>query len=160
MPHLRRTTGRCLLAVALLLVLGAAACGTDPASGDSARSDAITVTDARVAVDSERASAAIYLTVRNDGDADDQLTAVSTSAGTGMLHESSEDGGRVTMRMLDEMDVPAGGELVLEPGGAHLMVAVPGGLALGARFDVTLTFAEAGDVVAPVEVVGADEGFG
>jgi copper(I)-binding protein len=65
----------------------------------------------------------------------------------------------VTMRMLDEMDVPAGGELVLEPGGAHLMVALPEGLALGDRFDVTLSFAGAGDVVAPVEVVGADEVF-
>jgi copper(I)-binding protein len=162
MPHLRGTTGRGLLAVvALLLALGAsaAACSSDPASGDASGADALTVTDARAAVDSDPSGAAIYLTVRNDGDADDQLTGASTAEGSGMLHESSDDGGRATMRMLSEMEVPAGGELVLEPGGAHLMVAVPDGR-VGDRFDLTLTFAEAGDVVVPVELVSADEVLG
>jgi copper(I)-binding protein len=76
MPHPRRTPGRCLLAVAALLLAIAAACSSDPSSGDpaDADADAITVTGGRVAVDSDPTSAAIYLTVRNDGDADDQLT--------------------------------------------------------------------------------------
>jgi len=138
------------------LLLSASACSS--ASGSTAD---LTVTDARVAVDSDRSAAAVYLTVHNDGDADDQLTGASTAEGAGMLHESVEDAsGRVSMRMLDEMDVPAGGELVLAPGGAHLMVAIPQALQEGDRFDVTLTFDESGDVVVPVDVVSADEVLG
>jgi copper(I)-binding protein len=158
MPRHPGTTGRRLLAViALLLLVGSAACTS--ASGASPDGGAITVTDARVAVDGDPGGAAIYLTVHNDGDADDQLTGASTTEGSGMLHESLEDGGRASMRMVSEMEVPAGGELVLEPGGAHLMIAVPAGR-LGDRFDVTLTFQQAGDVVVPVEFVSADEVLG
>jgi copper(I)-binding protein len=136
------------------LLLSASACSS--ASGSTPE---ITVTDARVAVDGDPAGAAIYLTVHNDGDADDQLTGASTAEGSGMLHESVEESGRASMRMLSEMEVPAGGELVLEPGGAHLMIAVPEGQ-LGDRFDLTLTFDEAGDVVVPVQFVSADEVLG
>ena len=138
------------------LLLSASACSS--ASGSTAD---LTVTDARVAVDGDPSGASIYLTVHNDGDADDQLTGASTSEGSGMLHESVEDGGgRVTMRMLSEMEVPAGGELVLEPGGGHLMIPVPDALAEGDTFDVTLTFAEVGDIEVPVRVVSADGVFG
>jgi len=136
------------------LLLSASACSS--ASGTTPE---ITVTDARVAVDSDPDGAAIYLTVRNEGGAADQLTGAATAEGSGMLHETSTGGGTASMRMLSEMDVPAHGELVLEPGGAHLMIPIPDGQ-VGDHFDVTLTFAKAGDVVASVEVVPAAEVLG
>ncbi|WP_326796975.1 copper chaperone PCu(A)C [Streptomyces sp. NBC_01808] len=63
--------------------------------------------------------AAGYLTVRNDGAADDRLTAVSTDLADDVTMHTTE-GER--MRAVDGFDVPAGGELTLARGGAHLML--------------------------------------
>jgi hypothetical protein len=63
--------------------------------------------------------AAGYLTVRNDGAADDRLTAVSTDLADDVTLHTTE-GER--MRAVDGFDVPAGGELALTRGGAHLML--------------------------------------
>lgn len=63
--------------------------------------------------------AAGYLTVRNDGPADDRLTAVSTDLADDVTLHTAE-GER--MRAVDGFDVPAGGELALARGGAHLML--------------------------------------
>lgn len=63
--------------------------------------------------------AAGYLTVRNDGAADDRLTAVSTDLADDVTLHTTE-GER--MRAVDGFDVPAGGELTLARGGAHLML--------------------------------------
>jgi len=142
----------------VVLLLGSAACSS--ASSDAGDPSDLVVTDARTAVDGDPNQASIYLTVRNAGGRADRLTGADAGEGPGMLHESGLTGGVASMKMVDELEVPAGGELVLAPGGAHLMIAVPDGLAEGDEFDVTLTFAEAGEVVAAVEVVSADEVLG
>lgn len=63
--------------------------------------------------------AAGYVTVRNDGAGDDRLTAVSTDLADDVTMHTTE-GER--MRAVDGLDVPAGGELTLARGGAHLML--------------------------------------
>lgn len=63
--------------------------------------------------------AAGYLTVRNDGPADDRLTGVSTDLADDVTLHTTE-GER--MRAVDGLDVPAGGELALARGGAHMML--------------------------------------
>lgn len=64
--------------------------------------------------------AAGYLTVRNDGDADDRLTSVSSDLAADVtLHTTTGD---ERMRKVDGLDVPAGGELTLARGGDHLML--------------------------------------
>ena len=73
------------------------------------------------------------------------------------LHEvhmtMSGTDGTTTMHELTSIDVPAGGSLVLDPAGYHLMLtdlAAP--LETGETFDLTLRFEAAGDATVTVEV--------
>jgi len=61
--------------------------------------------------------------------------------------------GMMTMKKVDEIKVPAGETVTLEPGGLHVMLmelAAP--LEVGNTIEVTLTFENAGDVVVKAEV--------
>jgi copper(I)-binding protein len=61
--------------------------------------------------------------------------------------------GETSMEELAELDVPAGGELVLEPAGSHIMlVDLAGSLDDGDSFELTLHFETAGDETVTVEV--------
>ncbi|MFF0446042.1 copper chaperone PCu(A)C [Streptomyces sp. NPDC004609] len=64
--------------------------------------------------------AAGFLTVHNDGGADDKLTSVTSAISDDVsIHESK---GR-TMRKVTAFDIPADGSLALERGGSHIMFA-------------------------------------
>lgn len=57
------------------------------------------------------------------------------------------------MREIEELPVPAGATVQLVPGGYHLMlIDLAEDLVPGSEFELTLTFAEAGDVTVTVEV--------
>lgn len=57
------------------------------------------------------------------------------------------------MRPLSEVPIPAGGSVVFEPGGLHMMVlGVAEPLAVGERFAVTLRFERAGNILVEAEV--------
>jgi copper(I)-binding protein len=93
--------------------------------------------------------AAGYLTIKNNGSTPDRLTAVSAEiAGTGEIHEMSVKDGVMTMRPLaDGLEIPAGGEVKLEPGAYHLMFKELKAPAVeGVKFPGTLTFEKAGTV--------------
>ena len=118
---------------------------------------------------------AVYVEITNAGGVDDALVDVSVDpsvAARAELHETTaaeptddtdDDGmgegsgttmgGMMEMRPVEEIPVPAGGSVSLEPGGYHIMLlelAAP--LEVGATIEVTLTFAEAGDLVLEAEV--------
>ena len=62
------------------------------------------------------------------------------------------------MRQVDAIDIPAGGEAKLEPGGFHLMcIGLNAELVEGESVDVTLTFEKAGAVTItlPIKKPGA-----
>jgi copper(I)-binding protein len=62
-------------------------------------------------------------------------------------------GGAMMMREVGEIALPAGETVNLEPGGYHIMllqIAEP--LELGQKFDVTLSFENAGETLVEVEV--------
>jgi protein SCO1/2 len=98
---------------------------------------------------------AVYLTVENTGGADDALIGATAPIGaTVELHVTEQHGGTATMRRVDELPVPAGGELRLAPGGAHLMVmGLPERLRPGDRLVLELRFREAGTIPVAVSVV-------
>lgn len=101
---------------------------------------------------------AIYLTIDNKGGADRLVGASTDQAALAMLHENAVENGVSQMRMLDNVDVPADGQVVLGPGGKHIMLeGLRGELVKGYRFEVQLTFDKGGRKVVPVTVVGADE---
>ncbi len=102
----------------------AAGSTTDPAGSSTDDGAALVVSDAWVkASDEEKTGAFAVIENRTDGDV--VVTSASTEAASMVeLHETVEDpSGEMLMRPKDGgFVVPAGGELLLEPGGDHLML--------------------------------------
>jgi copper(I)-binding protein len=64
-----------------------------------------------------------YAVLQNTGDAPATLVAASSDAYAHvMLHRSSTEGGMARMKMVERLAVPAHGQVVLAPGGYHLML--------------------------------------
>lgn len=143
---------------ALLLAFAAASCGAPqdtteqaapaPAAGVEVRDAWAAPTPGGVAV------SAGYLTIANGGaEADALIGASSPRAGHVEIHEMVMEGDVMRMRPLPRLDIPAGGEASLAPGGAHLMfMDVIAPFAEGESVDVTLTFERAGDVALTLPV--------
>ena len=131
-PSAGRPTRRAALAAALLLPL--AACSSDPSDGSEAggaasdgggtSAEGLTLVDPWVKAAEEGMTSA-FGTLTNATGRDLQLISASTpSSGMVELHETMGDGsGGMSMQEKEGgFPVPDGGELVLEPGGNHLML--------------------------------------
>lgn len=94
-------------------------------------------------------TAAFYLTITNNSDADDQLVGVAaTVCDPAELHNTTMHNGMMHMEHAHHgIAIPANSSTALEPGSFHVMcmgLAQP--LATGDEIPLTLTFAEAGEV--------------
>lgn len=100
-----------------------------------------------------------YLTIRNKSASPDRLVgAASPAAARVEMHVTLQQGEVMRMREVKGFDVPAGGSVVLAPGGAHLMlVDIKAPLREGTKVPVTLRFQRAGEVKVelPVRALGA-----
>lgn len=89
-----------------------------------------------------------YLTIVNDSDTADRLTAAASPRAASVdLHEMSMDGPVMRMRTAESVAIPAHGRVTLAPGEMHLMfngVSTP--FAENERIPVQLTFEHAGMV--------------
>jgi len=85
-----------------------------------------------------------YMTLRNTGDADLQLTGASSPvADSVMLHTTTNHDGMLHMQHVMKVSVPAHGELALESGGLRLMLTgLKQSLAAGTEVELTLQFAD------------------
>jgi len=95
-----------------------------------------------------------YLVLRNDGETGQEVIAARSAAfGAIEIHEMIDKGdGTMRMRPVASVTVPAGGDVVLEPGGLHLMMFRPArALALGERVGLTLELAGGGTVETTLE---------
>lgn len=101
--------------------------------------------------------AAAYLTFVNRGDTDVHVADVSSPLAVAELHETVVDDDGV-MRMEHRAEgfvVPAGGELVLEPGGAHVMLLDVDRLDLRLLEETDLRFQiDGGELVVIAEIRG------
>jgi copper(I)-binding protein len=104
-----------LAAAAVIGALVLTGCGDSGSGGSSAAE--LSVDAAYMPQPVSDTMAAGFLTITNKGDAEDELTSVTSAAGEVTVHETV--GG--TMKQVDRLPVPAHGELVLESGGNHLM---------------------------------------
>jgi copper(I)-binding protein len=160
------------LAMGTLLALGLTAitaCGGSDSASDTtiATTPVITVTGqwARTSPDATDMGAA-YLKINSD--ADDTLVSsmVDTSVAAmaqihemvpvenGMSTESTMDSSAMTMQEVDHIDIVAGTQLELKPGGYHVMLMkLVKPLLTGETFKITLTFTKAGAVVIDVPVL-------
>jgi copper(I)-binding protein len=135
--------------VALATLLAVPACGGG--------SEAPHVSAARVGQPTGP-NAALYFTAVGNGTADRLLSASTDVASAVELHETTtNDDGTTGMAPVDAIDLPADGELVLEPGGLHLMLGDVDRLDVGELIEVTLTWETAGEMVIEAEVVDPAE---
>ncbi len=103
-----------IVSALLLLVVG---CGQEHTG------DPIVVRDAWIREPPPRSPAAGYLVVENRGGESVELVAVATEAAEQTeIHVMEYKNDRMTMRRVEGLQVPAGGEVALKPGGAHLML--------------------------------------
>lgn len=139
-PRPRR---RALLGFAIIPALGAlAACSNgDPAPNPTATGAGIEVLDpwAKAA---ETGMTAVFGTIRNSGTTPVHLMSATTPVSTEVqLHETvaSSTGGSSMRQKEGGFTIPAGGDLLLEPGGDHIMLmGLTEPLRAGTSIDVTL----------------------
>lgn len=90
-----------------------------------------------------------YMTIHNNGAEADRLVGGEAAfAGRVEIHEMKMDGEVMKMRQLsDGLEIPAGGEVELKPGGYHIMfIGLEQQLKQGDKYPVTLVFEKAGSV--------------
>lgn len=97
-----------------------------------------------------------YLIIRNMGKTAERLVSVESSiARKTEVHTMTMDGGVMRMRQLEDgLEIPAGGEVALKPGGEHIMfMGLTGQVKEGTDVTVRLNFEKAGpvDVTFPVQ---------
>lgn len=162
-----RMLARVLLAVGLLLFL--AACGGESTAGGSIQINDPWVRAIVVSAEDEMAmeemdhsemdhsemdhgsgvNSAAYMLLVNSGDAPDRLISATTDVAEVVeLHTVLEEDGVMRMRPVEQIDIPAGGQTELRPGGFHVMlIGVQEDLTAGETVDITLTFENAGEQV-------------
>ncbi len=90
-----------------------------------------------------------FMTIVHRGSDEDRLVSATTPiAREVQIHTMNMDGGVMRMRPVEGgLAIPAGGRVVLQPGGLHLMfMDISAPLVAGTTFPVTLRFAKAGDI--------------
>ncbi len=110
--------------------------------------DTVKVADAyvRALAPGQRVTAA-YLTVRNPGGTAQALVRASSPVAEAVeLHAVLTENGMTSMRPVDRIEVPAGGEARLEPSGNHVMLIGVAPIGPGDAIPLTLGFADGSSV--------------
>lgn len=136
-----RTLAAALVAAALFAV---------PAAAHEVTVGALTITDLWSRATPPKApTAAGFMTITNNGQADDTLVSVSSPvAKTAELHMMEMQNGVMKMHpVAGGIVIPAGKSVTLAPSGYHVMfITLNQDLKEGGKLPVTLTFAKAGSV--------------
>jgi len=144
--------------ISLYIVLVAAVLAMS-ASAVTAAPVGLTVTNARMPLPPSGSDVgAVYLTLHNEGTDSKTIVAVeSPSARSAMLHKSMVVQGTERMRPIERLTIAAGREIVLAPGGLHIMlVGLKADLRVGQEVPLVLRL-EGGqkvEVMVPVRPIG------
>lgn len=105
------------------------------------------------------APAAVYVTISNHGSGDDRLSGAFTDhAAMAMVHQNEMVNGVARMRMAGEINIPAGEQVNMVPGGTHVMLeGLRAPLKTGDSFDLVLKFRESGDKKVKVKVADPEK---
>lgn len=131
----------------LLTHLVAAQCSIVPAGGNTTTSTGSGITIVEPLARASIPNGAVYMTLTNGEESDDVLLKVETDAAQAAeLHETQiDEQGIMRMRPVDQLPLPAGESVSLEPGGKHIMlIDLKEGLTAGDTLRLTLTFEKAG----------------
>ena len=122
--------------------------------------DGLEIIDARVG-EPTGPNAAMYFTARGADEADSLRSATTDVADAIQIHETVvSDEGTMSMRSVPRLELPAGGQLVLEPGGYHLMLVGVDELEVGGTIEVVLGWEVAGEMTVEAEVVDPSDTMG
>lgn len=98
----------------------------------------------------------MYMAIKNSGDAPDKLlSGTSPACGSIEVHEMvMKSDGTMGMNLIDKpLEIPASGEVTLEPGGLHVMcIMKKDSFAPGNTVDLTLNFEKSGEKTLSVEL--------
>jgi copper(I)-binding protein len=97
---------------------------------------------------------AAYVTIANAGPVDDRLVAAASAvAAKTELHLGMNENGVMKMEPVSAIDIKAGGQTVLKPGGVHIMlIDLKQPLKVGDTFSLTLIFEKAGKIETQVMI--------
>ena len=101
------------------------------------------------------ANSAVYMVLANGGAAADRLVAAQADVSNAVeIHETKMEGDVMRMTQVEGgIEVPAGGQVELKPGGYHVMlIGLTRDLAVGDTFPVTLEFESGKSLVVEAEV--------
>lgn len=101
-----------------------------------------------------RPTSAAYLVLENTSTADLVVVSASTPAAkVAELHEMRDEDGKMRMRKVEKLVVPAKGRLELKPGGLHVMLfELTGALEAGKRVPLAFTLADGSTLKVDAEV--------
>lgn len=107
---------------------------------------------ARAAIIQQRNSAA-FMSITNQGEPSAIVYATSPVAKIVELHTHINDNGVMRMRKIKQIDLPAGKQVMLKPGGLHvMMLGLKQDLKPGDQIDVTLGFADGSEIPLQIPV--------
>lgn len=99
---------------------------------------------------------ALFMVIKNVGDDPDALIGVKTDISKMVsIHKTVNQNGVMKMVHVDKLSVPAGGSVVLKPGGYHIMVmGLKKDIKAGENVKFTLIFEKSGEITikAPVKM--------
>lgn len=139
---LRLSKTPALLALTLSLFAAPSAWAQSPAPNQAA---AIAVLDPYVRLTPPSAqTTAAFMRLKNNATSPARLVrATSPAARVTELHTHLHENGIMRMRQVPAIEVPAGGETELKPGGLHIMlIDLPSPLKDGQKVSLTLDFAD------------------
>lgn len=111
----------------------------------------------------QQQNGAAYLTITNEGASAERILEVASPIAARVeLHTHDVDAeGVMRMRQVEAIDVPAGEETALRPGGVHVMlIGLENRLVEGERFPLTITFETAAPLEIEVQVEAVTFGIG
>lgn len=98
-----------------------------------------------------------YVVIRNNGAADQLVSAHTSVGGTVALRAPARPGSSL-MRTVAAIPVPADGTLAMNPGGYHLLITGAGPMRGGKDITLTLVFARAGPLAVVAQVTNPQTG--
>lgn len=99
-------------------------------------------------------NSAAYMIIRNKTDSADRLLRVESDVAEAVeLHQTLVENEVMTMRPVGAIDLPAGGQAVLEPGGLHIMlIGLKQPLSVGQKVSLKLVFEKTPPLMVEAEV--------
>jgi copper(I)-binding protein len=100
------------------------------------------------------ANSAAYMTITNKGQQSDRLVSARSDVAQAVeIHISEVVGDIMTMHQVEGVDLPAGEQVQLEPGGLHIMlIGLNTDLNTGDHVALTLGFEKSGEIEVEAEV--------